>query len=186
MKSFEELMGKITKNVEYWSWWVSSRTRIEKEDAYQELLLIVWKEYCSRVSSGRPITKYFMQKRLHYASIRVVRNFYHSMASLTFAQLGENIEVVDERVEDNRRKEWINFIFDNLLKEKITDKRVKIIFCMLRQGYRNCEIAEIMNIKQNTLSIIITRKIKKAIEEEIEESPFSDIVYRNTFLGVYS
>ena len=190
--NFNELMKGITKNVDYWAWKVSSKTKIEKEDAYQDLLIIVWKEYCSRVSKGKTITKYFMQKRLYYAYIRMVRNFYHSVASITslFNEDYREVEdIIDERFEKGRIKEWFNLVSDYvLLDNESVEERVKLIFSILKEGYKNSEIAKSLGIKQNTLSLLITRKIKKPLKEELEKYPFSnkDDVCNNDYVEIYS
>ena len=185
MKNFDELMKAVTKNVDYWAWYVSSKTSLEKEDVYQELLLIIWGEHCSRIKKGKPTTKYFMQKRLYYASIRIMEKFYHSIESVTCSLENEELNnIIDHRAENDKIKEWFGSISESLNKE--ADKRVKIIFSMLRQGFRNFEIAESMGVKQNTLSLIITRKIKKPLKEKMEENPFLDRVTHSEFVEVYS
>ncbi len=193
MKSFKELMTAVTKNVDYWAWYVSSKTSLEKEDIYQELLLIIWKEYCSRIEKGKPTTKYFMQKRLYYASIRMMRNFYHSMASITsqlpslnYTHYETKDDIMDERIENSKIKEWLSSVFDDLSNTMLKDSRVKMIFSMLRQGYKNFEIAKALDMKENTLSLIITRNIKKPLKEIVEENPFLDVVNCSEYVEVYS
>ena len=190
--NFNELMKGITKNVDYWAWKISSETSIEKEDAYQDLLIIVWKEYCSRVSKGKITTRYFMQKRLNYAYMRILRSFYHSVASITslFDEDYREVEdIIDERFEKGRIKEWFNLVSDYvLLDNEAVEERVKLIFSMLKQGYKNSEIAKSLGIKQNTLSLLITRKIKKPLKEELEKYPFSnkDGACNNDYVEIYS
>jgi len=163
-KTCLQLLEGVIKNVDYWSSYVSRKTSIEKDDAYQELLLIIWKEYCKREKAGKPITRYFLQKRLMYGASRIILRFYKDIESITYTIEGKDF--IDQRTNSVFRIIWLNCILDQLMdKYKNTDPRAYKILSMFREGFRNVEISEETGIPQNTLSLILTRKVKEPLKE---------------------
>jgi len=71
--SFFELIEQVRSNIEYWRGYIFRRTygKMLKDDAAQELLIVVFRDWSKR----KKVTKYYIQKRLQYATIRILRDY---------------------------------------------------------------------------------------------------------------
>jgi len=170
--NWEELMSSTTKNVEYWASYVSRRTSLDKEDVGQDLLIIIWREYCRRSAAGKPVTRYFLQERLRYAALRTMTQFYakKSVQKLELFIL-EGFETIDDRWEDSERRKAVNEALDELVAEYHAkgEERTCLIIELVRVGTKNKDIAEFLEIGEGNLSVLIRRKIKNPLEEKLCE-----------------
>lgn len=165
---WNDLIVRVSANIHYWSYYVSRKSPLEKDDAYQELTIILWKQYCSNQEKNKKITVYYMQKRLEYGAFRLIKKAYSSFP--------ETSEFNDEVYYENRERDlfysnFVNEIFDEVKNILRNDKEIKAldILIMILEGKKNKEIAEEMDIKANTLSLYIKRKIKSQLKKIVEK-----------------
>lgn len=185
MISFQELLGGVVRNISYWSNYVSRKTSIEKEDAYQELLLVAWEEYCRKGKQGKPITRYYMQKRLTYAAGRIIQKFYRlrNVQRLIFSYIDE--EFIDPSYQDDQVKEYVSLVIEELIRISSHEPRTIKLISLLKDGYKNCEIAKKLKIGENTVSLAISRKIKKRVKEIVSEQSMGFIYTGEKYVEIY-
>lgn len=164
---WNSLTEHVSKNVSYWASYVSRKSVLEKDDVYQELLIILWKQYCSNNDKGKESTVYYMQRRLEYGAYRIMKKSY--------SEYNETSEYIDEVYYDVKEKElfysnYVNEIFEELKTLLLNDEDFKAldILVMILEGKRNKEISGELNIKASTLSIYIKRKIKSQLKNIVE------------------
>ncbi len=165
--SWDELVTYLLRNIDYWGWYVSQKTSIEKDDAMQELLITVWKQYCNNEKKGKKITVYYMQKRLQWGASRIIKEFYNNLVNSW--ELGE--DVVDPRSERDFFSEWTNSLFDKLKDNLKADKEFKAldILMFMLEGNSQKDIAEELDLTQKHLSVYISRKIKLNLKSILEK-----------------
>lgn len=165
------LIERISKNISYWASYVARKTVLEKDDVYQELTIILWKQYCKNMEKGTDTTVYYMQKRLEFGAYRIIRK--------SFSNNKETTEYVDEIYYESKDKElfhsrYVNEIFEELKKTLYNDKEFKAldILLMILEGKKNKEISQELNIKSSTLSIYIKRKIKDELKNIVKQQEY--------------
>jgi len=158
------LIQRVSKNISYWSSYVSRKTSLEKEDIYQELTIILWKQYCKNKQNEKEITVYYMQKRLEYGSYRIINRFYTK-----YNETSEYVEDLYYEVHEREifKSRYVKEIFEQLSENLEKDQEFKAldILVMILEGKRNKEISQELDIKPNTLSLYIKRKIKDNLKE---------------------
>lgn len=177
--SYEQLLENINKNVDYWAYYVSVRSSHLKCDASQELHIMVWKLYNKFLKEGKETTIYYFQKRLFYMSSRIIKQ---DRAKHTIKINGKVERVIFNNIEDvsphiieslsreeekNEELEWIKKVFTSTLgdlKNNLKEKDEKILNLMMN-GTKNKEIAQQFGMKENALSIRITRNIKNPLKQ---------------------
>ncbi|HJX50134.1 MAG TPA: hypothetical protein VJ438_01595 [Candidatus Nanoarchaeia archaeon] len=202
LKEWPDLYEGILNTISYWARWVSLRCGIEKNDASQELLLLIWGEFQNRLKNNDPMTLYGMQTRVNWAAHRLVRMFYKKtriknrtipvreipMSYITRVNdlqydnsdfSGEEIfsdsyptstaSLREERELVELGKEVIESVKKDLKHKRPREYK---ILEKLSSGYRNCEIARQMKIKENNFSLILIRDIRPLLKERAVEYGF--------------
>jgi DNA-binding MarR family transcriptional regulator len=166
---WNNLIEKISKNISYWSSYVSRKTVLEKEDVYQDLTIILWKQYCKNTKEEKDTTVYYMQKRLEFGAYRLISNSYKNYQETT-----EFIDEVYYSIKDKDifHSKYVKEIFEELKETLLNDKEFKAldILMMILEGKRNKEISKELNIKSSTLSIYIKRKIKEQLKNIVKQN----------------
>jgi len=161
--TWEQLLEGVIKNIDYASSYTSRRTSLEKEDVYNDILLIVWENYCRHKEK---VTIYGMQKRIIWASNRIIKNFYRlkSKANTNKVSLEDVSELETHSLSDREllAKEIVDSVKKDL--KELKEKYYKILN-FLSLGYRNKDISDEMNISQKNISVIISRHIKPRLKE---------------------
>lgn len=165
--SFEQTREQLANDIEYWSRYVSRKSDLEKEDISQELLIIVWKIYCKK----KEINKYFIQQRLKWESLKMLKNFYKKNNAINTENLSEFFIIPDEREEKRMEGFFGREIFAQLAKTlQETDKLAyKIVNALIDQKDRK-EICDEIGICQGYLSHLISKEIKPTLKEIYCES----------------
>ena len=168
---WSKLLKSVSRNISYWSYYVCKHSTVEKEDANQELIIILWKQYCTNKEKNKKTTTYYMQKRLEYGAYRIIQN-----SRLEYEESEYDDELCYNPFHGKLGRElfhsnYVNDIFIQLKRELLEDKEFKAldILIMILEGKKNKEISEIMDMKANTFSLYVKRKIKDSIKEIVGE-----------------
>lgn len=173
---FFKLYDQVKKNVEYWSRNIMINTNhgIDKDDAFQELIIIIFNEW----SKKEKVTKYYIQRRLYYANLRILRNFYLNNETKlnpiyietlkTQSDDGEeyDYEIFNEdEIEQLLDKLELDGIFEELIYKLGSEGlRAKAILEMLIAGMSLNEIARELKMKKSNVYRIKEQKIKKTLK----------------------
>lgn len=165
---FKDLMEKTMKDIEYWAWYISTNSNIQKDDAKQEFLILIWRLCCKR----KEVKVSYIQKRLKYHSHLILKNYYRKTES--FEDLYDPFVLAVMYIPDIRfdvldsmfKKELIGEFLRRL--SDYNDKAYTVATCILKNQTRK-EIAKKMKLEENTISIIFTRKILPILKEVYNE-----------------
>jgi hypothetical protein len=174
--SFIELLELASNSIEYWAGYISRSTTIEKDDARQDLLFYVYCEWAGIEPNGKKkkkprkiLTKYFIQKHIHYRSKNILRDYSKEDKNLddrTIEFLDSVGELNDQRPLDpveyvNSRDKFDKFV-KSLTKE---EKRLFDYYCYSRGKLITSRmIASKMKTTENKLAYM-KYKLKNKVEE---------------------
>ena len=174
---FFKLYEMVKGNILYWSTSIQINTNfgVDRDDAYQELLIAVFNWW----STKKNLTKYYVQKRLYYTNIKMLKKYYVS----NYARLNPiYIEVMREDKSNDRYDLFdethsdvavLNKIEMNDILEKLVyklggeGKRASIILKMIMQGMSIRDIAEELKMTKSNVNRIKQEKIKVTLQKII-------------------
>jgi len=162
---FESVREQLANDIEYWSGYISRKSGLEKDDASQELLIIVWELYCKK----KEVNKYFLQQRLKWESLKMLKNFYIKENTAYIEDLFPIFIIPDPEAEKRAERFFEKEIFAQLvrnLKEK-DSLAYKIINALLEQKSRK-EICSEFGICRGYLSQIIATRIRPGLRKIYE------------------
>ncbi len=172
---FFQIYEMVKKNISYWANSIQINTNfgVDRDDAYQELLIAVFKMW----SKKEKLTKFFVQKRLYYANIRILRKYYISnqanlnLLYIEVLQTEEDntcqYELLDDKYDDNA---VLNKIETNNILDKLVYKlggegsRANKIAKLIMQSMSVRDIAGELGMKRSNVSKIKQEKIKKTLQ----------------------
>lgn len=101
--------------------------------------------------------------RYHFASLETISDRIIFKESMTQYQQDDSEELKDIDFLQSLKSEKLRCAF-----EKLTSKQSQALELYYWQGYNHREIAEIMGIKRNTVSELITRAVSKLIANMVQ------------------
>jgi len=177
--SFFELIEQVRSNIEYWSGYIFRRThgKMAKDDASQELLIIVFQDW----SKKRKVTKYYIQKRLQYATIRILRDYNNdnetNLNPLYIEDLRKRIKVVDEEEEIDFEvfvDDQIERMVDQMDKEDILSE---LMYRISMEKPKVRKVFELLYIRNNSIGEVVKKlHIKKSNVFKIKRYKLEEIV----------
>ena len=177
---FFKIYEMVKKNISYWANSIQINTNfgVDRDDAYQELLIAVFKMW----SKKEKLTKFFVQKRLYYANIKILRKYYISNQAnlnplyIEVLQVEEgstcHYELFDDKHDDNtvlNKIEINNILEKSVYKLGGEGSRANIILKMIMYGMSIRDIATELGMKRSNVSKIKQEKIKKTLQLIIDK-----------------
>ena len=162
--SFGDIIREVEKNIDFYSWSVSSQTEHEFDDVRQEIMIKVWKA-----------KRYFEKRRgdIRNFFITVIKNHVRNMMKKKSLkclsldkEIGEDFTLLDKMADP--RSNTLKNLEQKDLMEKIykmlPDNRCRRVLVLLKQGNSVKAIAGKVGIIPSNIYGIITNKIKPVID----------------------
>jgi len=178
---FFELYEQVKGNITYWARNIMVNTNhgIDVDDAFQELLISMFNEW----SSKEKVTKYYIQKRLYYENIRILRNYYLSneakLNPIYIETLRKRNEDSDDFDYDVGANDEIEKLLDKLETETVFNELMyklendgsqsKKVLGLLMTGMSLRDIAVELNMKKSNVFKIKEQRIKKTLESIVNK-----------------
>ncbi len=174
---FFKLYEMVKGNILYWSTSIQINTNfgVDRDDAYQELLIAVFNWW----STKKNLTKYYVQKRLYYTNIKMLKKYYvsnHARLNPLYIEVinedEDHYELFDEIHSDVVVLNKIEM--DDILEKLVyklggEGKRASVILKMIMQGMSIRNIAEELKMTKSNVSKIKQEKIKATLQEIINK-----------------